>query len=54
MKLNNFNQKLHYILLTRPGCGLGNLDWKNVKKILLQYFESNKFKIVDLNYGESF
>lgn len=36
-----------YVLLTRPGCGNGNLSWEAVKPVLEKYFTTNKFIILN-------
>jgi len=35
-----------YILLTRPGCGLGKLSWVDVRPVLASYFDDDKFILV--------
>lgn len=35
------------ILLTRPGCGSGNLDWKEVKPVLQAILSSNEFIVIN-------
>lgn len=35
------------ILLTRPGCGSGNLDWKDVRPVLQTILSSDEFIIVN-------
>lgn len=34
------------VLLTRPGCGLGNLKWSNVKPILEKYLD-HRFHVIE-------
>jgi hypothetical protein len=35
------------VLLTRPGCGSGNLNWEDVRPILQTILSSNKFIVID-------
>jgi hypothetical protein len=39
-------EKWDYVLLTRPGCGLGRLEWKDVKPILEKYFVLDKYIVL--------
>ncbi len=39
------------ILLTRPGCGSGNLQWSDVKNAIQDIFSDNKFIIVYNDYS---
>jgi hypothetical protein len=46
-ELVHFGKKWEYILLPRPGCGLGGLDWdKQVRPLISHYFKNDKFIIV--------
>lgn len=40
------------VLLTRPGCGNGNLQWSVVKDIIQEIFVDNKFVIVYNDYSK--
>lgn len=36
-----------YVLMTRPGCGLGGLNWETeVKPLLLKYFNDTKYLVI--------
>lgn len=49
----SFKDKERNFYLPRPGCGLGGLNWLEVKPILLNYFENeSRLFIVDLKYGD--
>lgn len=39
------------VLLTRPGCGNGNLQWSEVKPVIQEIFADNKFVIVYNDYS---
>lgn len=41
------NKSNRRILLTRPGCGSGNLDWEDVRPILQTILNSNEFIIIN-------
>jgi hypothetical protein len=43
---SKFNRR---ILLTRPGCGNGNLEWRNVRPMVQAILSSNEFIIVHNN-----
>ena len=38
------------VLLTRPGCGNGNLKWSEVKTVIQDILVDNKFIIVHMDY----
>ncbi len=40
------------ILMTRPGCGNGNLQWSEVKTVIQDIFVDNKFIIVYNDYSQ--
>ncbi len=41
------NKSNRRILLTRPGCGSGNLNWKDVRHILQTILNSNEFIVIN-------
>lgn len=41
------NKSNRRILLTRPGCGSGNLDWTEVRPILQTILNSNEFIVIN-------
>lgn len=41
------NKANRRILLTRPGCGSGNLDWKEVKPVLQAILSSDEFIVIN-------
>lgn len=42
-------KKFKNIYLPRVGCGLGNLEWQDVKPILEKYFTNDVYIVVDLS-----
>lgn len=40
------------VLLTRPGCGNGNLQWSEVKAVIQEIFTDNKFVIIHNDYSQ--
>jgi len=40
-----------YIVMSRPGCGLGGLEWDDVKAVIEPYFRDDKFIVVSLSPG---
>jgi len=45
------NSPAERILLTRPGCGNGNLQWSEVKPVIQEILVDNKFVIVYNDYS---
>ena len=44
------NNPAKRVLLTRPGCGNGNLRWSEVKVMIQDILVDNKFIIVHMDY----
>ena len=44
------NNPAKRVLLTRPGCGSGNLEWSEVKAVIQDILVDNKFIIVYMDY----
>lgn len=46
------NKSNRRILLTRPGCGSGNLNWTDIRPVLQTILDSNEFIVVN-DYDDS-
>jgi len=41
------NLDFESIIIPRPGCGNGGLNWKDIKPIVKQILDKSWFKIID-------
>ena len=47
-ELLHISKKWDYVILPRPGCGLGGLAWNEVKPIISEILHQDKFIVVHL------